>query len=381
MAKKKPPAKTIPAPFELDLSNPEQDASTAASLGDHEGALALLMSAYGDRVYRFCRLMLGDAELAQDAHLFTFVDAYESLPRRRGAGALRPWIFGLAFQRCLTAKRHHKHQAAFEPLAKVADSSVDVAGEDALEPPVSHETRSGEASYLEAALPLLAELPPKRRAALLLRALESMSDEELVQVHGDRTLAAEAPSEDFAVALAESAALEPSGVWQTLVRTMIERRRKGKRGRRRLLGLYLPVFLGLLGLTVLFVLQPWQSPPALLLQVEIVPGPGGPRAAGHAKEGDLLRLKGRIAEETFAELRVYREEDEMLLRCSTISPCSRLGDQLEATWVIPASGSYQAVLFTAASPLPVSSGDLHLDANQVLAMEGKVRLGPEIEVP
>ncbi|HEY4597102.1 MAG TPA: hypothetical protein VIJ02_11915, partial [Thermoanaerobaculia bacterium] len=59
----------------------EHDALAALERGSSAEALAVLMRVYGSAVYRYCRQMVADDDLAQEVHQMTFIQAYESLAR------------------------------------------------------------------------------------------------------------------------------------------------------------------------------------------------------------------------------------------------------------------------------------------------------------
>jgi RNA polymerase sigma-70 factor (ECF subfamily) len=85
------------------VEDAERDALAALDRADLDAALGVLMRAYGTPLYRYCRQMVADEELAQDAHQLTFVQAYEGLSRFSRRSSLRTWLFGIARPRCLDA--------------------------------------------------------------------------------------------------------------------------------------------------------------------------------------------------------------------------------------------------------------------------------------
>lgn len=105
--------------------------------GDHRAALTMLMSAYGEDIYRFCRQFTGDAQLAEDLRQVVFIQAYEQLPQAVPRSTLRAWLYGVARHRCLDAckgrsrwrKRFHLTEALPEPVtsdnAPDPDSALD----------------------------------------------------------------------------------------------------------------------------------------------------------------------------------------------------------------------------------------------------------------
>jgi len=167
-------ADTAPGP----VLDPESEALAALDRGRLEEALAVLMRAYGDAVYRLCRQMMGDEDLAQEVHQMTFVQAYESLPRFARRSSLRTWLFGIARHRCLdllkTARRRNRR---FGPI------------EETLEPPApegSAEDRLAERSVSRALGDCLRGLAPRVRATVLLRFQQGLSYPEIARLSDEK---------------------------------------------------------------------------------------------------------------------------------------------------------------------------------------------------
>ncbi len=163
-----------------DPSDPDLERPALEALGraDHDAALEILMAAYGTAIYRFCRRMVSDAELADDVHQMTFVQAYESLGRFRRRSTLRAWLYGIARHRCLDAlKATRRRQARFESVPELPEN-VEVEG--------------GAQDHLLARARALAldhclrELAAKARAAILLRFHDGLSYPEMARVCGER---------------------------------------------------------------------------------------------------------------------------------------------------------------------------------------------------
>ncbi len=70
-----------------------------------------------------------------------------------------------------------------------------------------------------------------------------------------------------------------------------------------------------------------------------------------------------------------------MLRCSREGPGRRRGKTLEASFVLPAVGSYQPLLLLADEPVPApAGGGLDADAEAALAAGARVELGDEVHV-
>jgi hypothetical protein len=124
-------------------------------------------------------------------------------------------------------------------------------------------------------------------------------------------------------------------------------------------------------------LTPAQSPPGL--RIEIERGTTVRRGA-EAQPGDLLRLAGSTGGANHAELRVYRNDVELILRCSTEAPCSSRRGELKGSVVLDGVGRYQPLLLYSEKPLPRSASDLETDTSAALAAGVEIELGPEVVV-
>ena len=173
---------------------------------------------------------------------------------------------------------------------------------------------------------------------------------------------------------------EPPVGWQARVWERLDQRRERRRfrwpGWR---GWIVPVGAVLAAsLAALFLIRP-PGPQLPSLRVEIQAG-ATVRRGGEAQPGDLLRLTAATGGAQHAELRVYRNDTELVLRCSTDLPCSRQGDELRAAVLLDTVGRYQPLLLRAEKPLPSPVSDLEKDTSAALAAGADVKLGSEIVV-
>jgi len=193
-------------------------------------------------------------------------------------------------------------------------------------------------------------------------------------------LAARAAYDRLRKAIASAGArYQPPAHWQGRVRAAVAARRE--RSLRPWRWLLVPA--GLAATVVLILLVTGRRPegPALAtLQVGIEAGPGAVRRGDETHPGDRLVLQATTGPARYSELRVYLHETALVLRCSSEPPCVRQGEELRATLVLEALGSYQSLLLLSGRPLPEPSSDLDRDADAALAAGAEVRLGPEIRV-
>lgn len=160
------------------LPDPERMALAALDRRSHEEALAVLMREYGSAVYRYCRQMVGDDDLAEEIQQMTFVQAYESLPRFARRSSLRTWLFGIARHRCLdAAKMTRRRRKRFGPLEDAPDLPA---------PGGSAEDRLAERSRAGALESCLRKLAPRVRDAIVLRFQQGLSYPEIARLSGEK---------------------------------------------------------------------------------------------------------------------------------------------------------------------------------------------------
>jgi RNA polymerase sigma factor (sigma-70 family) len=161
------------APFD-----PERGALAALDRGDPDAALALLMRAHGAAVYRYCRQMVGDDDLAQEVHQMTFVQAHEGLLAFGRRSSLRTWLFGIARHRCLDLlKMHRRRRRRFGPLEEAPELPLPDGG---VEERLAERARAG------ALAACLRALAPRARAAVLLRFQQGLSYPEIARLSNEK---------------------------------------------------------------------------------------------------------------------------------------------------------------------------------------------------
>src|SRR5688500_7054932 len=164
--------------------SPEEEARAALARGDREGALTVLMLAYGRDLHRHCYQVLRDRDLADDVHQTVFIEAFRDLERFEGRSSMRTWLYGIARHRCLDAMkigaRWRRRFVRVEPLPEPADERP--RADQAL-------VARGE---LGALVDALGRLQIDARIAVLLRYREGLTFEEIGAVCGERAATVQA---------------------------------------------------------------------------------------------------------------------------------------------------------------------------------------------
>jgi len=134
-----------------------------------EGAFEAIYDRHHGAILGFCRHMLGTREEAEDALQHTFLAAYRDLTRSTKPIELRPWLFTIARNRCLSLLRMRRPQVALEDAEPATEGlpSLVERREDVRE-----------------LLADLAQLPEDQRAALLLAELGALDHAGIATVLG-----------------------------------------------------------------------------------------------------------------------------------------------------------------------------------------------------
>jgi hypothetical protein len=190
--------------------------------------------------------------------------------------------------------------------------------------------------------------------------------------------AARAAYETLRRGLAETdAPPEPPAGWQARVWARID---SGAPRTRRSWGRWLAPAAGLAaaaGLAVA-VWRPEPRPPGLDVSVESAMG--AVRRSLEAQPGDRITLAASTGGRPQFELRVYRNDRSLLLRCSREPPCAVRRDEVRATLSLEERGSYQTLLVVSQQPIPEPRGEFDADAGAALDAGAEVVPGQEIQV-
>src|SRR5215207_6305894 len=135
----------------------------------NELAFEVAFERHGGGILGFCRHMLGSREEAEDAVQHTFAAAYRDLQRDDERQiTLKPWLYTIARNRCLSVLRARREQAA--ELEELPTEGL-------------HEQVARRVELREL-LADLRELPEEQRAALLLAEAADLSHAEVAGVLG-----------------------------------------------------------------------------------------------------------------------------------------------------------------------------------------------------
>lgn len=170
-------APAVPAvtaePGSTDLADADDAVLVAAFRAGHAAAFDVIVRRHQRQVYQICYRFMHTHEDAADLAQDTFVRAYRGLARFNGNAALKTWLYRIAVNTCLN--RLERKRPVMEPID--AEPRVDTR----VEPPDAALARAEDAARVRDAI---RRLPPKQRAALVLRTYRELPHDEIADILG-----------------------------------------------------------------------------------------------------------------------------------------------------------------------------------------------------
>jgi RNA polymerase sigma-70 factor (ECF subfamily) len=145
----------------------------AACLEGASGAFDAIVERHRRAVYQLCYRFVGNHEDASDLSQDVFIRAYRGLRNFRGQASLGTWLYRIGVNACLN--RVSVKTPESEPIER--REHVDTRAES----PSERMLRSERSTLVRAAI---AKLPPKQRAALILRMYHEMPHQEIAATLG-----------------------------------------------------------------------------------------------------------------------------------------------------------------------------------------------------
>jgi len=156
-----------------DLNEADDRALVSAFLAGRPEAFDVIVGRHRRNVYQLCYRFVNNHEDASDLAQDVFVRAFKGLRNFKGDAALATWLHRIGVNVCLN--RVASRRPDTEPID--AAPHVDPQAPDAL----VEVLREERAVAVRAAI---AGLPPKQRAALMLRVYQELSHEEIATALG-----------------------------------------------------------------------------------------------------------------------------------------------------------------------------------------------------
>jgi RNA polymerase sigma factor (sigma-70 family) len=158
---------------------PEELARAALAAGDHERVITILMQAYGEVVFAYCRAMVRDQSVLDDLLQTVFVQAHGSLAQFRAHSSFKTWLFGIARHRCLDELKGLRRRARrWLPWSSQRGEPATPAHDDD-DDQLTHERERALAECLQG-------LSPELRDLVLQRFRHGLAYEEIAELTAQR---------------------------------------------------------------------------------------------------------------------------------------------------------------------------------------------------
>jgi RNA polymerase sigma factor (sigma-70 family) len=138
-----------------------------------EDAFEVIFRRHYEPLLSYCRHMLGNQEEAEDALQQAFIRAHRALLKDSPPRELRPWLYAIARNRCLSAIAARRGRIGVE--SELGAETMALVG-------LSDQVRERE--DLREVVTDIARLPEDQRSALLLAELEDLSHQEVAGIVG-----------------------------------------------------------------------------------------------------------------------------------------------------------------------------------------------------
>ncbi len=156
----------------------QETALIARARDGDQDAFGVLVRLHQRQVYNLALRMLRDPEEASEAAQEVFLAAWQGLRHFREEARFSTWLYRIAYRHCLkVAESRRRDDATRAELA--AEATRAQRPESVMTTTLA---RDAEAQVREAVRAEIALLPPKYRAALILRHIQELSYEEIAEV-------------------------------------------------------------------------------------------------------------------------------------------------------------------------------------------------------
>ena len=160
------------------VNSPSDQTLIDQCLAGQREAFGLLVERYQHRLYHGLLHVLGSAEDAQDVAQDAFVNAFEKLASFKGQAAFYSWLFRIALNAGVSAKRKTRRMTASVEARREATGLEPTDDDPSNEP--SHAMHVSDRQRL--VRQALSELSDEFRTALVLKEMDGMSYEEIATV-------------------------------------------------------------------------------------------------------------------------------------------------------------------------------------------------------
>ncbi len=156
-----------------DLKDADDRTLVEAFIGGRRDAFDVIVTRHERQVYQLCYRFVGNHEDAADLAQDVFVRAFKGLGKFKGDAALSTWLYRVGVNVCLNRVTSKRPVADRLEGMELADERT----EDSF----AHVARGEQSVALKRAI---RQLPPKQRAAVILRVYQELSHEQIAGILG-----------------------------------------------------------------------------------------------------------------------------------------------------------------------------------------------------
>ena len=162
--------------------NPDDRRLISESLAGRTASFGVLVLRYQDRLYHVANRILDNPDDALDVVQDTFVNAYLSLASFKGDAEFFTWLYRIAFNTAISAKRRKRPAMSLDAaVGKDGESGIDPEDRTADVAPESAMERSEDERLLADAV---AKLSPEHRSVLVMKDIDGLKYEDIAEVMG-----------------------------------------------------------------------------------------------------------------------------------------------------------------------------------------------------
>src|SRR5438874_1307498 len=161
------------AAVDASVTELDERALVEACLASQPGAFDLIVERHRRSIYQLCYRFVSNHEDASDLSQDVFLRAYRGLRSFRGQSSIATWLYRIGVNVCLNRVSARRVESESIEQREFVDEQSESASDRLL--------KDERAARVRAAV---AQLPPKQRAALVLRMYHDMSHQEIADVLG-----------------------------------------------------------------------------------------------------------------------------------------------------------------------------------------------------
>jgi len=159
--------------------NPDDRRLISEALAGRTASFGELVLRYQDRLFHVANRVVTNPDDALDVVQDTFVSAYQSLASFKGDAEFFTWLYRIAFNTAISAKRRKRVAISLDSVTNEYESGIDPEDRAADTAPDAAMERSEDERMLAAAI---AKLSPEHRTVLLMKDIDGLKYEDIAEV-------------------------------------------------------------------------------------------------------------------------------------------------------------------------------------------------------